>query len=165
MVPSDEEDYHYRMKIVVLGDTKSGKTTFLDSKFIIKIALTQNNGKIIEIETSEEISERISLTIYDHLLYRLTFWEIPGKERNIKYLNHYCMDAAVAIVLFDTTKNTSLEKASKILEQIQLCDIPFKILVANKIDLLTTKRVSDPVLQKEAEILAKNAGATYYTCK
>lgn len=28
---SDQEDYHYRFKIVVLGDTKSGKTTFLDS--------------------------------------------------------------------------------------------------------------------------------------
>ena len=29
---NDQEDYHYRLKIVVLGDTKSGKTTFLDSK-------------------------------------------------------------------------------------------------------------------------------------
>lgn len=28
----DGEDYHYRFKIVVLGDTKSGKSTFLDSK-------------------------------------------------------------------------------------------------------------------------------------
>jgi hypothetical protein len=75
------------------------------------------------------------------------------------------MDAAVAIVLFDTTKNASLEKAAKLLEEIQVCDIPFKILVANKMDLLTTKRVSDPVLQKEAEVLAKNASALYYTCK
>lgn len=29
--PIDQEDYHYRFKIIVLGDTKSGKTTFLDS--------------------------------------------------------------------------------------------------------------------------------------
>ena len=27
----DQEDYHYRLKIVVMGDTKSGKTTFFDS--------------------------------------------------------------------------------------------------------------------------------------
>jgi GTPase SAR1 family protein len=26
------EDYHYRFKAVVLGDVKSGKSTFLDSK-------------------------------------------------------------------------------------------------------------------------------------
>ena len=37
MNPTEEEDYHYRFKVVVLGETKSGKTTFLDSKkkFII----------------------------------------------------------------------------------------------------------------------------------
>lgn len=29
---TDPEDYHYRFKIVVLGDVKSGKTVFLDSK-------------------------------------------------------------------------------------------------------------------------------------
>jgi GTPase SAR1 family protein len=28
---TDQEDYHYRFKIVVLGDVKSGKSTFLDS--------------------------------------------------------------------------------------------------------------------------------------
>ena len=33
MNPTEEEDYHYRFKVVVLGETKSGKTTFLDSKF------------------------------------------------------------------------------------------------------------------------------------
>ncbi len=27
----DQEDYHYRFKVVILGDTKSGKTVFLDS--------------------------------------------------------------------------------------------------------------------------------------
>ena len=33
MNPTEEEDYHYRFKVVVLGDTKSGKTTFLDSNY------------------------------------------------------------------------------------------------------------------------------------
>lgn len=31
MYVSDQEDYHYRFKVAILGDTKSGKTTFLDS--------------------------------------------------------------------------------------------------------------------------------------
>ena len=31
MNPTEEEDYHYRFKVVILGETKSGKTTFLDS--------------------------------------------------------------------------------------------------------------------------------------
>jgi GTPase SAR1 family protein len=36
MVPSDQEDYHYRFKVVILGDNKTGKTTFLDSKYLYK---------------------------------------------------------------------------------------------------------------------------------
>lgn len=27
----DQDDYHYRFKVVVLGDTKVGKSSFLDS--------------------------------------------------------------------------------------------------------------------------------------
>jgi GTPase SAR1 family protein len=27
----EKEDYHFRFKVVVLGESKSGKTTFLDS--------------------------------------------------------------------------------------------------------------------------------------
>lgn len=32
MTATEEEDYHYRFKVIVLGETKSGKTAFLDSK-------------------------------------------------------------------------------------------------------------------------------------
>lgn len=32
MNASDQEDYHYRFKVVVLGDVKTGKSSFLDSK-------------------------------------------------------------------------------------------------------------------------------------
>lgn len=30
----DQEDYHYRFKVVILGEMKSGKSTFLDSKVL-----------------------------------------------------------------------------------------------------------------------------------
>ena len=42
MNPTEEEDYHYRFKVVVLGDTKSGKTTFLDSNYIKNIIIISN---------------------------------------------------------------------------------------------------------------------------
>jgi GTPase SAR1 family protein len=35
MQNQEQEDYHFRFKVVVLGDTKSGKSTFLDSKIKI----------------------------------------------------------------------------------------------------------------------------------
>lgn len=153
---TEQEDYHYRFKVVTLGDVKSGKSAFLDT-------LTQANGKVIEFESSEEISERVALHMYEHLLFKTTYWEVPGKDRQLKFLNHYCMGAAVAIVLFDTTKNSSFEKAEKIFQAIDVCEIPFKILVGNKIDLLNVKKnISNPVLQQDAEILAKNYNAEYF---
>lgn len=128
--------------------------------------MTQNNGKVIELETSEEISERISLLMNEHLLFKITYWEVPGKDRHLKFINHYCMDAAIAIILFDTTKNNSFEKAEKILQSIEVCEIPYKILVGNKIDLLNSKKnISHPVLQQDAEILSKNYNAEYFPCK
>jgi signal recognition particle receptor subunit beta len=127
--------------------------------------MIQNIGKVIETETSEEISERIILSMNNQLMYRITIWEVPGKDRYLKFMNHYCMDAAAVIVLFDTTKNSSFEKAEKILQSIEVCEIPIKFLIANKIDLLNVKKNIDPVLQQDAEILAKNYKAEYMVCK
>jgi signal recognition particle receptor subunit beta len=96
--------------------------------------MTQNNGKVIEIESSEEISERVSLQMIEHLLFKITYWEIPGRDRNIKYIHHYGVGAVAAIILFDTTKVASFERAQSILESIEVCDIPFKVLVGNKVN-------------------------------
>ncbi len=95
--------------------------------------MTQNNGKVVELETSEELSERVSLFVNDNILFKITYWEIPGKERHLKFINHYCLGAAFAFVLYDTTKQSSLEKAEKIMQSLETCDIPFKVLVGNKV--------------------------------
>ena len=50
------------------------------------------------------------------MIFRVTYWELPGKERHLQFLKNYCLGAAGAIVLFDTTKTSSLEKAENILE-------------------------------------------------
>ena len=89
---------------------------------------------MIELESSEEISERVSLHINEHLLFKINYWEIPCKDRHLKFLSNYCLGSTVVIVLFDTTKNSSLEKAEKIFQSIASCDVPFKILIGNKVN-------------------------------
>jgi signal recognition particle receptor subunit beta len=71
----------------------------------------------------------------EHLLFKIIHWEVPGKDRHLKFINNYCLGATVAVILFDTTKTSSLEKAEKILQSIEMCDIPFKILIGNKVIL------------------------------
>ena len=86
------------------------------------------------------------------MIFRVTYWELPGKERHLQFLKNYCLGAAVAIVPLDTTKTSSLEKAENILKFIENCDIPIKYLISNKMDLLTTKKnITNPVAQQDAK--------------
>ena len=43
----DSEDFHFKFKVVVLGDKHVGKSSLID-------AIAMNYGKILEIEVSEE---------------------------------------------------------------------------------------------------------------
>ena len=129
------------------------------------IALTECNGKVLNLEASEEISERITIQAFNHMIFRVTYWELPGKERHLQFLKNYCLGAAVAIVLFDTTKTSSLEKAENILKSIENCEIPIKYLVCNKMDLLNTKKnITNPVSQQDANTVAKNYNCEYFNC-
>jgi len=104
--------------------------------------MTQNNGgNVIELNTSEEISEREYIYMHEKLLFRVVYWEVTGKDRVVKFISHYCLGSNVVIVMFDVNKVSSFNKAEKILKEIEICDIPFKILVGNKIDIQNTKKV------------------------
>ena len=127
--------------------------------------MTECNGKVLNLEASEEISERITIQAFNHMIFRVTYWELPGKERHLQFLKNYCLGAAVVIVLFDTTKASSLEKAENILKCIENCDIPIKYLVCNKMDLLNTKKnITNPVSQQDATTIAKNYNCEYFNC-
>ena len=133
--------------------------------FFFIIALTESNGKVLNLEASEEISERITIQAFNHMIFRVTYWELPGKERHLQFLKNYCLGAAVAIVLFDTTKTSSLEKAENILKNIENCEIPIKYLVCNKIDLLNSKKnITNPVSQQDANTIAKNYNCEFFNC-
>ena len=99
------------------------------------------------------------------MIFRVTYWELPGKERHLQFLKNYCLGAAVVMVLFDTTKASSLEKDENILKSIENCDIPIKYLISNKMDLLTTKKnITNPVAQQDANTIAKNYNCEYFNC-
>lgn len=67
----DAEDYHFKFRIVILGDKSVGKTAFLE-------AITANFGKVIESETSEELNIKNVGYMDDDTLFKITYWEIPG---------------------------------------------------------------------------------------
>ena len=116
-------------------------------------------------EKSEEISEYISIQSFNHMIFRTTYWELPGKERHLHFLKNYCLGAAVAFILFDVIKQSSLEKAENILKSIENIDIPIKFLICNKMDLLTTKKnINGQLVQQDAENLSKTYNCDFFNC-
>jgi len=55
----EQEDYHFKLKVSVLGDKSVGKTAIIDGK-LSNIAIINNNGKLIESEESDELSIKVS---------------------------------------------------------------------------------------------------------
>jgi hypothetical protein len=53
----ETEDYHFKFRIVLLGEKSVGKSTFLD-------VLANNFGKIVEQEVSDELNIKVSHFIY-----------------------------------------------------------------------------------------------------
>lgn len=106
---------------------------------------------------------------------------MPGKERHHKYVHKYVNGSTAIIYLFDVTKRPTFERIEQwITECERSCEIPIKILVGNKIDIVQSQgnkggqsigsnkkivQVTNPVTKVEAINLARKYGMEYFeTC-
>jgi len=97
------DDYHFKLKIVLIGDKGVGKTTFLD-------AVTSNFGKVVESEQSDELNTKVVGYVDDNTMFNIHYWEIVGTLKTSGYFYRYCLGASAAIYMFDASKRTSFEK-------------------------------------------------------
>jgi Ras-related protein Rab-18 len=126
----ENNNYHFRFKIALVGDSGVGKTTFLD-------AISQTLGSVVENEESSELHIKTTFYIDDAYQYKIVYFDMPGKERHHKYVHKYVNGSTAIIYLFDVTKRPTFERIEQwITECERACEIPIKILVGNKIDIL-----------------------------
>lgn len=104
---------------------------------------------------------------------------MPGKERHHKYVHKYVNGSTAIIYLFDITKRPTFERIEQwITECERACEIPIKILVGNKVDIIqavgsnaqgklakAAQQVTNPVTKPEAINVARKYGMEYFeTC-
>lgn len=127
---NENNNYHFRFKIAIVGDSGVGKTTFLD-------AISQTLGSVVENEESSELHIKTTFYIDDAYQYKIVYFDMPGKERHHKYVHKYVNGSTAIIYLFDVTKRPTFERVEQwITECERACEIPIKILVGNKIDIV-----------------------------
>lgn len=113
-----------------MGDSGVGKTTFLD-------AISATLGSVVENEESSELHIKTTFYIDDAYQYKIVYFDMPGKERHHKYVHKYVNGSTAIIYLFDITKRPTFERIEQwITECERACEIPIKILVGNKVDIV-----------------------------
>lgn len=138
--------YYPSFKIVLLGDSSSGKTSILEKYINNKIINNYNTTicvnyvrKIIHIDklmdNNMKINDKILLyNYYDSI--KLHIWDTSGCIKYKNFVKKYLKDVDIYILVFDITDNKYLQIINEYLKDIKdMNDNPELFIVLNKIDL------------------------------
>ena len=137
------------LKVVLVGDTKVGKscilTRFVHNKFDRNTPATVGAAFLTKVVQSKSGSVRLQL------------WDTAGQEKFRSLAPMYYRSAAVAVLVYDVTQKASLEAISGWAAEIADRAPPSikTVVVGNKIDA-TEHRV---VFTEQGEALARDIGA------
>ncbi|KAL4728291.1 hypothetical protein ACLX1H_005033 [Fusarium chlamydosporum] len=142
--------YDFRWKVLVLGDSKVGKTNivgqFTENQFDAESKPT------IGVKPTNKITQVGSSTV------KVNIWDCAGQERFRAPVNYYYNVVAVLLV-YDITSRKSFEDASKWLDEIREHGGPdiVVMLVGNKSDLgnLRVVETQRAVRTEEATLFAR----------
>jgi small GTP-binding protein len=148
------KSYDYDSKILLIGDSSVGKTSlmmrFINNKFCSSYITTIGIDfvtKIIEIDENK---------------IRLQIWDTAGLERFRSITTSYFKGANIIIIIYDVCDETTFENVEYWMKTAQnsKCDYTGAILVGNKIDMTTTRKIS----YKDGFDLAKKYNIPFFEC-
>ena len=141
----DTKNVKNEIKIIVIGNTNTGKTSFVNK---------WTKGNFTDFYKATVVSE-FSYKIYQNneKLYRIQLWDLAGQDQNAFVTKIFCKNALGCLVLSDITNKNSLNDTIKWKESVdentKFIDGDFlpSVLVQNKIDL-----VEEEVIKNDTEI-------------
>ena len=148
---STNEDYDYRFKICLAGDSTVGKTSFL--------------SRYSRDEFQDEVHTTIGADFYSRTLQiknfivKLLIWDTAGQERFRAITSAYYRGAVGMMIFYDVTNRNSFTNIDKWhTEIVNHADLnKCTLLVGNKCDLESQRQVS----KEEGELKAKELGCKF----
>ena len=143
-VTSQEVKEDFKIKIVVVGDSGVGKTNLI--RRFISNEFSENLKATIGVEFMSK-----TYRINKHL-FKIEIWDTAGQERYKSITAVYYKGAKGALVVYDTTEQTTFDDIDKWLLEIK--DKTSKnlklMIIGNKIDLKDEREVKNEEALKKA---------------
>nr|XP_061811525.1 ras-related protein Rab-27B-like [Nerophis lumbriciformis] len=158
-----EWDYDYLIKLLALGDSGVGKTTFLyrytDNKFSRKFTSTVGidfrEKRLMYTGTNADGATEKNFRVH------LQLWDTAGQERFRSLTTAFFRDAMGFLLMFDLTSHQSFLNVRNWMSQLQAnayCDNPDVVLVGTKGDLRNIRDVHT----RQARDMADKYGIPYF---
>ena len=131
-----EETLYENIKIILIGDTQVGKTSFLNQFF--------SEGFNINFISTIGITERSKILHYKNKVYKIQIWDTAGQERFESIPKQYYEKIEGVFLFYDVTNEQSFDNMSKWLKDIfegGHKDLIVYIL-GNKVDLIDERKVN-----------------------
>lgn len=152
-INSQEENYDERIKIMVIGESKIGKTSLIS-----RYCNNQFNGGVYL--STIGIDFQIKNVVFNNKNIRLQIWDTAGQERYRGIAKNYFQSSDGFVIVYDITSSESFEKLDYWIEQIKV-NSPENIkmvLFGNKSDISDERAIT----KEEGEEYAKNNNIKYF---
>ena len=109
-------DEKNRIKLVLIGDEKTGKTLFI--QFVIDGI---ENCDFENYQSTIGFSYVEKELIFNNKLYTIGFWDTAGQDRFTALLQLYVKNGDIIFIFFDYNNKKSFEKAKELLSLVKNC--------------------------------------------
>lgn len=130
------ENYYESIKIILLGDSLVGKTSFINQFF--------SEGFFPNLTSTIGINERSKIINFKEKLYKIQIWDTAGQERFESIPKQYYERMEGVFLFYDITNEHSFDNMIKWLKDIYECGNENLIIyiLGNKIDLIEGRKIS-----------------------
>ena len=126
----------YQGKVIFLGNTGVGKSHLIHTLC--------NSGIKQQFSTTIGVDMRRKLYKIDEKVIQLCYWDTAGQERFRTVTTSYFRNVDAAVFVYSIINQQSFEEIENWFNQSvgQKCEDAIKIILANKIDLESERKVS-----------------------